>query len=383
MASAAPGASLGIPESRSPPGSAPVPFELSQGAVDRFPHARWSKLQSRVWASDVPDALYDPDIAGDRGLRSSIARMLLVSRGVECSAEDILIVPSTRTALALVGAVLRRSLSAAIVEDPGYGRGGEALAAVGAKIVPLAVDRDGLRTDLLPDGKPGSLLAYVTPAAQFPTGAVLSRERREALASWCLDGGRWLFEDDYDWDARFDGERPAVPLKAGAAGESIFYCQSLSRTLFSSLRMAALVVPRAFRERAIAAQDKFEAASSLPAQLVAREFIDNGDFAAHSRRLRLVYRERREAMVELVRPYLGSLFEAGLNAAGLRLVLRCPADQAARLAGRLRAEGIICSTLSDLSAQGVSDDGLVLGFAAFPVDAIRACAGRVARAFEK
>ena len=361
-------------------GSSPVPFELSQGAVDCFPYARWSKLQSRVWAAHIPDALYEPNAAGDHGLRSSLVRHLMVTRGIHCSAEDIFLVPSTRAALALTGKILADRVSTCAFEDPGYARGVEALAERGLKTAAVPVDRGGLVVDAL-TAIPGPVLAYATPAAQFPSGTDLARERRVELAEWALTGGHWLFEDDYDWDARFDGARPEPPLRAGPAAQRTFYCQSFSRTLFSSFRLAALVVPESLRERAIVAQDGIEGASNLPNQLVLREFIDSGAYAAHLRNLRDVYRDRREALLGIVRPFLGTRFEAEINPAGLRLVLRCSALHALRFASRLREQGVLCSTLSDLSVNGVTDDGIVFGFAAFPVDEIRDRAAQVARAF--
>ena len=366
------------------PAIAPVPFELSQGAVDCFPHARWSKLQSRIWSSHVPDALYEPQPAGDPGLRASIARHLIVSRGIHCSAEDVLIVPSTRTALAIVAATLAGEIDAVVAEDPGYWRGMEALSAALGSIEPVRVDGDGLRIADLAGGQ-GSrrpTLVYATPAAQFPTGVVLTAERRRELAAWCLEGGHWLIEDDYDWDAQFGSARPPAPLRAGAAADRVFYCQSFSRSMFSSFRLAALVVPPAMRERALRAQDSVEGFSNLPGQLALREFIDSGGYSAHLRQLRAVYDVRRAALLDILQPFLGRAFEPHVNEAGLRLVVRCSPAEAAQRVARLREEGILCSTLSELSANGVSHDGIALGFAAFPPDAIAACRDAVARAFE-
>ena len=141
-----------------------------------------------------------------------------------------------------------------------------------------------------------------------------------------------------------------------------------------------MLIPPALRERALAARDELEIFSNLPTQLVLREFIDSGGYSAHLRRLREDYRQRREAMLALVRPHLGRQFEREINAAGHRLVLRCPPDVAARSAMRLREEGILCSTLSELSAAAVEDDGIVLGFAAFPPATIAGFGEAVARA---
>ncbi|MEO7603177.1 MAG: PLP-dependent aminotransferase family protein [Sphingomicrobium sp.] len=361
--------------------SSPVPFELSQGAVDCFPHARWSKLQSRVWAAHVPDALYEPNAAGDHGLRSSLVRHLIVTRGIQCSAENIFLVPSTRAAMALTGKILADEVATFAAENPGYARGADSLAERGLKTLAIPVDRAGLVVNAL-SGIAGPVLAYVTPAAQFPTGVILARARRDELAEWAMTDQHWLFEDDYDWDARFDGSRPEPPLRSGPAALRTFYCQSFSRTLFSSFRLAALVVPDSLRERAIIAQDGIEGASNLPNQLVLRQFIDSGAYAAHLRHLRDVYRDRREALLDIVQPYLGARFETELNPAGLRLVLRCSSSHAQQLASRLREQGVLCSTLTELSASGVADDGIVLGFAAFSVDDIRNRAAQIARAFD-
>ena len=316
VAAAGPRSPFGAPERHGRPGTYPVPFELSQGAVDCFPLARWSRIQSRVWASNVSDALYEPQIAGDLGLRSSIVRHLMVSRGIECSVEDVLIVASTRAALSLTASMLAIDSTTAAVEDPGYWRGAETLAAGGLPNMAVPVDRDGLDVGALREGVNGTMLAYATPAAQFPTGVILSAERRDALVDWCIGGGHWLFEDDYDWDARFDGLRPPPPLKAGAAAERTFYCQSFSRTMFSSFRMAVLIVPSALRERAIAAQDRIVGFSNLPNQLVLREFINTGGYAGHLRSLRAAHQDRRSALLDLVGPFLGHDFEPEVNPAG-------------------------------------------------------------------
>jgi len=363
--------------------TSPVPFELSQGAVDVFPLNRWTKAQTRIWAAHMPDGLYEPDPQGDPSLRARLASMVLIERGIACSPDDIFIVSSTREALSLVARAMAPSCSRALVEDPGYLGGRAVLDEAGLPVQPVAVDRSGLVVDQLPHPEGRSDLLYVTPAAQFPTGTTLSLERRSEIERRAAGGGLYLFEDDYDWEHRFDGRPPPSALAAGMLRDQTFYSWSFSRLLFPSLRLAMLVVPERWRQTFISLRERMDGVVTLPNQLVLAEFIASGAFSAHRRHLRQICGARREAMLGHVRPYLGSLFQEGVNEAGLRLTLRCDPQRAQDCATGLRDRGIMCSTLSDLSSTGVADDGLVLGFAAFPEAVIDQCGAALAEAFDQ
>lgn len=363
--------------------TSPVPFELSQGAVDAFPLNRWTKAQTRVWVAHMPDGLYEPDPQGDPSLRARLASMVLIERGIACSPDDIFIVSSTREALSLVARAIAPICGRSLVEDPGYLGGRVVLEEAGLPARPIAVDRSGLVVDQLPHPEGRSDLLYVTPAAQFPTGATLSLERRSAIERRAAGGGLYLFEDDYDWEHRFDGRPPPPALAAGMLRDSTFYSWSFSRLLFPSLRLAMLVVPEGWRQTFISLRERMDGVVTLPNQMVLAEFMSSGAFSAHRRRLRQICGARREAMLRHVRPYLGALFDEGLNEAGLRLTLRCHAQRARDCAVGLRDRGIMCSTLSDLSSAGVADDGLVLGFAAFPEPVIDQCGPALKEAFDR
>lgn len=360
----------------------PIPFELSQGAVDVFPLARWAKSQRRAWADNMPDGLYEPDPQGDPNLRARLASLLLIERGMACEADDIFIMSSTREALSLVARTMAPKCRQAVVEDPGYLAGHAVLKEGGMRIVPVPVDRSGIMVDRLPRDGSASKLLYLTPAAQFPTGATLMSDRRCTIEQWALAGDHFLFEDDYDWDHRFDGHPPLAAMAANQLKERSFYSWSFSRLLFPSLRLAMLVVPPGWREAFIDARERMDGGVTLPNQLVLADFISSGAFSAHRRQYRKICAGRREALMRHVRPFLGTLFDPDVSQAGLRMTLRASPETSAACAIALRDRGILCSTLSDMSHSSTEDDGLVLGFAAFSEDVIDQLGQSIREAFE-
>jgi GntR family transcriptional regulator / MocR family aminotransferase len=354
------------------PGTPPVPFELAQGAVDAFPFDQWSKLQSRVWAQSVPHLLYQSDPAGDAGLRQAIASIVAPARGLSCDPADVIVVTSTQSAFDLTAAAAGGAGMQIVVEDPGYVPGHAAFTARGMEVVPVPVDEEGLDVDMARRLVPSPSLILTTPAAQFPTCVRMSDARRLALLAWAEQCGAWVIEDDYDSDARFDGVPAAAPLKQADAAGRVVTIVSFNRLLFRSLRLGFMIVPPALRAPMLSALEAVDGFVNLPNQLVLRAFIEEGSFFSHQRRSRQLHRERRDALMALLQPYAGRLFEPIRNDAGLHLILRPIGIPAPVLADALRGAGISCTTLSDLSVSPVSCDAVLLGFAAFAPDVTEA-----------
>lgn len=350
------------------PRALPIPFELRPGAVDCFPFERWARIQSRVWARSVPDLLYDPEPAGDWGLRRAIADLALPTRGLTGSADDIVIVTSAQSAFDLIATTVPAG-SKVVVEDPGYVFADGAFTRRGLKVVPASVDGDGLDVDAARALSPSPALILVTAATQFPLGVPMSAERRSKLLQWASETGAWIIEEEYDAEARFDGVPPPPPLRAENA-ERVITLTSFNRLLFRSLRLGFMVVPEGLREPILKARAAVDGYVGLPHQLVLREFIEEGAYSAHIRRSREQARERREALVRALEPFLGTLFERQLNPCGLHLVLRPRDAGLADLAGALRGKGIDCETLAYLTRNPNPVGALLLGFAAFSPDVI-------------
>jgi GntR family transcriptional regulator/MocR family aminotransferase len=349
-------------------GALPIPFEMRPGAVDCFPFERWARIQSRLWSRSVPDLLYDPEPAGDRGLRQAIADLVLPARGLSGIADDVVIVTSAQSAFDLIAATVPAG-STVVVEDPGYVFADGAFIRRRLKVVPAPVDANGLDIAAARVLAPSPALILVTAATQFPTGVPMSAERRAQLLQWARESGAWIIEEEYDAEARFDGAPPPSPLRAEDA-ERVITVTSFNRLLFRSLRLGFLLAPEALRAPLLEARAAVDGYIGLPQQLVLRHFIEEGAYSAHIRRSRELARERRAALVAALEPFMGHLFERQLNPCGLHLVLRPRGAELAPLVGALRDKGIECETLAYLTRGPNPIAALLLGFAAFSPDVI-------------
>ena len=351
------------------PGRPPIPFELSAGAIDSFPFKQWARLQTKVWARSVPHLLYEHDRAGDLGLRRAIASVVGPAMGLQLDADALIIVTGTQGTLDLAASAL--GAGTAVVEDPGYVPAHALLKARGMAVAPMAVDDEGLDVAAARANVAEPALILTTPRLQFPTCVTMSAARRQALMDWADDSGAWIVEDDYDSAARFDGSAVPAPLR-DMAPHRVISNVTLNRLLFRSLRLGFLIAPQVYRDRMLAARSATDEYVNLPNQLVLREFIEDGSFTAHVRSCRSLHAERREALIDALSPYLGSIFERELNHAGLHLVLRPIGHSEAAIADALREQGIACTTLGDVSARPDARQGVLLGFAAFAPDVIQA-----------
>ena len=235
----------------------------------------------------------------------------------------------------------------------------------------IRVDSEGMDVARARELVPEPSLIMASPALQFPTCVSMSPERRLALLGWADETNAWIFEDDYDAQSRFDGSRSPIPLREERR-DRVVTSVTFNRLLYRSLRLGFMIVPDTLRERVLAFRGAVDEYVNLPNQLVLRQFIEEGGFTAHFRRSREAQAERREALLELLKPYLGSVFEPEVNAAGLHLVLRPVGVSARALASAIRSFGMECTTLADLSCLPDPSEGVLLGFAAFSPDVINA-----------
>ena len=195
----------------------------------------------------------------------------------------------------------------------------QAAARVGLRAVPIQVDEDGLRVDLLQ--KTGAEAVVVTPAHHFPTGAVLSATRRAALVAWATDGHRLILEDDYDAEYRYD--REPIGALQGLAPEHVLYAGSASKTLAPGLRLGWLIAPADLVRHLATAKQATDRGSASLEQLAFADFVSRGEFDRHLRRMRAVYRRRREQLLDALRRDAPDLRPAGASA-GLHVVAWLP-----------------------------------------------------------
>lgn len=340
-------------------------FRLGTPALDHFPLQLWGRLLARRWRGMSAARLSYAEPHGEPQLREAIAAYVGQARAVRCEAGQVIVVSGAQQAFDLVARVLLDPGDAAAVEDPGYRGMRAALEAAGATLVPIPVDREGMDVGALRGLVRAPRLVCVTPSHQFPLGVTLSAARRLALLDWARAGGGWIVEDDFDSEYRFRG-RPLPSLQGMTPASRVIYVGTFSKTLFPALRLGYLIVPEALVEpfaRARATVDRQPAALE---QAVLAEFIAEGHFARHVRRMRALYAERQATLLQLLGGAASAWLEAESVDAGMHLVgwLRRGMDDAG-VAQRLLEAGVVASPLRALSLVPGPRGALLLGFAAF------------------
>jgi len=356
-------------------------FRYGKPAVNDFPHDVWRRLLAAHARRPSSDSLGYAAPAGHEPLRAALARYLHRARGLQCDPEQIVIVNGSQQAIDLAARLLLDPGDAAVVEEPHYTGATVAFDAIGARLIRVRVDAQGLDPALLPPASQRARLAYVTPCHQFPSGVILPLERRLALLDWAARTDAWLIEDDYVSEFRYEG-RPLEALQSLDRHGRVVYIGSFAKTLFPALRLAYLVLPPALVRPFVAAKwvsDRFS--TPLP-QAALAEFIDSGAFERHLRRAGLRHAARRRTLIDALRQHLGDRVEiAGANT-GVHLVVWlngvAPKDVPA-LIERAQAAGIGLYSVAPYYAQPQPRGGLLLGYAALSQAEIRAGIRKLAR----
>lgn len=338
------------------------PFQLGLPALDAFPHALWSRLTARrLRGATRLDHSY-PAPAGDPRLREAIATYLALSRGIRCAPAQVFVTAGYRHALDLVARTLLRPDDAAWIEDPGYPPTRLLLAAHGARAVPVPVDGEGLQVAEGRRCAPRAKLAVVTPSHQCPLGVALGLPRRLELLAWASASGARVLEDDYDGEYRYQG-RPLPALKSLDREGVVYYAGTFSKVLLPSLRLAYVVVPEADLPRFEATCAVFHGGCPQLVQAVVADFMQEGHFARHVKKMRSLYARRRAAVVEALRATFGARVRLELQAGGMHLLARFEgrADDRALVRAADRA-GLAVQALSDWQHHAPVEPGLLLGF---------------------
>lgn len=357
---------------RNPTGSGPLPSArpasnpgLPAGAL--FPRAAWLRSATRALA-DLPDAdLGYGDPAGHPRLRHELSAYLGRVRALIAPAERIVIVNGFGQAGRLVAEVLMsRGVREIGVEDPGSVGLREQLTRTGIACRPVPVDSDGIRVDLLAGS--GLRAVIVTPAHQFPTGVVMSPDRRHALLRWAHDTGGLVIEDDYDAEYRYD--RTPVGAIQGLGPDAVIYGGSASKTLAPGLRLGWLVLPADLVSPVTEAKYAADLGSGIWEQITLADFLASGEMDRHIRRTATRYRVRRDRLVTELATRLADWTVTG-TAAGLHVVVHPPAgsDESALAALATRC-GLDARPLSRYAVGGLDRPGLVIGYGHQRPDAI-------------
>ena len=344
----------------SPSGPA-AEFDFAVGLPDKgeFPFAIWRRLSARALRtlSKTPAVYAEPQ--GRETLRRAVSSHVSYARAVSCSADDVVVTSGAQQAFDLLARILvtpRRTVVA--LEDPGYPPMRRAFEAHGARIAPIPVDSQGMKVDRIPSA---ARIICVTPSHQFPLGMPLSMERRKALLELARRSNAVIVEDDYDGEFRYGG-RPLDALQTLDGAQRVFYVGTFSKSLFPALRLGYVVTPVWARGALVAAkQDSDWHCAVLPQDTLA-SFIAEGHLARHVRKMRRVYGERREVMLESIRRHLNGRVEALQSDSGLHIACALTGvRRASDLEARAQAAGIRLHTMDSFAVRSPPRNGLILG----------------------
>jgi GntR family transcriptional regulator/MocR family aminotransferase len=337
-------------------------FTLSQTAVDAFPFHVWSKLVARYCKNLHLSDLQYGDPMGFRELREAIGAYLRAARSVRCEWSQIMIVSGSQQALDISARVLLDAGSPVWVEEPGYWLTREMLSAAGCRLVPVPVDDDGLDVSAGIMQCPNARTAYVAPSHQYPLGATMSASRRLQLLEWAQRAGSWIVEDDYDSEYRFDSN-PIASLQGLDRFSRVIYIGTFSKVLFPSLRVGYIVIPSDLVDHFLAVRHAMDVSPPHLYQAVLANFINEGHFLRHIRRMRLAYGERREILVNCIRKEFGSLLKLHGAEAGLHLTVTLPKGYRDRaISARAARRSLWLWPLSPAYLEAAPRQGFILGF---------------------
>jgi GntR family transcriptional regulator / MocR family aminotransferase len=359
-------------------------FRLDRPALDVFPARLWSRIAARRLRSSAPALLAHGEPLGFRPLREAIATHVGLTRGLKCTAEQVVITAGTQQSLDLVARLVLDPGDAVWMEDPGYVGATVLLRASGAEVAGIPVDDAGIDSDAGRRRCPAAKLAYVTPGCQFPLGVGMSLGRRLALLQWAREEGAWIFEDDYDSQLRFSG-RPLAALQTLDTTGCVIYSSAFNKMLFPALRLAFLVVPPSLVEAVVAARSILERFPSVLDQATLADFMVEGHLEQHMRRMRDLYTTRFDALVRYARRSISDVMEMAPAGAGLQVVGWLASDiEDDNAACRRAAElGVDSTPLSKLTIDRKMPPALVLGVACADVRAIRRGIDRLGQALRE
>jgi GntR family transcriptional regulator/MocR family aminotransferase len=337
-------------------------FRISLPAFDHFPIGLWSKLVARHSRRPPRGIMAYGDAMGYLPFREAIAEYLGAVRGVRCEPTQILVTTGSQQALQISAQVLLDPKDRVCMEEPGYPGARQAFMTAGARLIPVPVDDEGINVaDLIRRGREARAV-YVTPSHQYPMGMTMSATRRMLLLNWAMRSGAWIIEDDYDSEYRF-GSRPISSLQGLDTDGRVIYVGTFSKVLFPALRLGYVVVPKDLVPAFSAARDAADVFSSTLYQAVLTDFIREGHFARHIRRMRMLYMDRRTALVNAIQIQMGGMLNVIGAEAGMHLVALLPRGTNDVVVSRKAAQrGISAMPLSVCYSRPPSRGGLMLGY---------------------
>ena len=323
-----------VPEKHSP---APmIDFRYGDIDAERFPVDLWRRCLSDSLADPAGGLLGYAHPQGLRRLRDELAAYVYESRGVRCTADQIIVCAGTQQAVSMLCQLLQLRKKTVAMENPGYNGVRTIFRNHGCGIAPIPLQQDGIDIEKLYDS--GAFAAYVTPSHQFPLGMVLPIQKRLALLQWANDQDGIIIEDDYDSEFKYDGY-PIPSLKALDAGDRVIYMGTLSKSFLPAARLSYLVLPKKWIELVQPELQLYSQPVSPIIQQAIVLFISRGHFARHVRRMRRLYQSKRKALVASIKEHMGDKAEIFGDKSGLHLIVSIAGHRDADLAKLAEAHG--------------------------------------------
>ncbi|MDF1760426.1 MAG: PLP-dependent aminotransferase family protein [Coxiellaceae bacterium] len=341
-----------------------LPFTPGMSDLSLFPQQLWLKLWHRALRQSVGKYMDDNNEAGLFELRKSISEYVCYSRAVNCEPEQVIITNGAQQALDLVCRVLLNPHDTVVIEDPAYMGMRNLLTAYDAKLLPCPVDGDGMQVDLLPSlGSKKPQFIYTTPAHQYPLGAIMPISRRLQLLAFAHQSNSYIIEDDYDGEFHF-ACKPLPSLQGMDDHQRVIYVGSFSKVLLPTLRLGYLIVPKNLVGIFTKIKRVSSGLSEPVKQQVVADFINQGHFGRHLKRMRLLYAERMHDTVQAFEDKLHPRFDVVATGAGMHMVLASHKKiNDTALAKKIESQGFACKALSPYYVGNKKRYGLIVGFA--------------------
>ncbi len=343
--------------SSSQPQGVPLPFQAGLPALDAFPRALWARIMGRRLRLQTRYDLVLPEANGESTLRQAIADYLRFSRSIDCQPEQVFITAGFQAAMRLVTHTLAKSGDGIWLEDPGYRYVRPVFAEAGMALHPVPVDDEGMQIDYGINHFPDARFALLTPAHQSPLGVALSLTRRRQLLDWAATNESWVIEDDYDSEFRYHG-KPLPPIKSLDGPQRVIYAGTFSKSLFPALRVAWLVVPQQHVKDFAQHTHYLPCTAPLLIQQTIADFLREGHFWRHLKKMRLCYSERRLWLEQALQQ---QGFDVVPQAGGIQLVMRVSGDDRA-LVAKARKAGLAVQALSDWRMVSQGEGGILMCF---------------------
>jgi GntR family transcriptional regulator / MocR family aminotransferase len=345
-------------------------FGVHQPALDQFPFELWSRLVARHSGRPRLNAIHHIDPLGLGHFRDAICQYLRTARAVQCEPHQIMVVSGSQQALEITARVLLDPGDPVWVEEPSYLLTRAVLMGAGCRIIPVPVDDEGMDVAAGIRRLRKARAAFVTPSHQYPLGSTMTAPRRLQLLNWAQDSGAWIVEDDYDSEYRYES-MPVSSLQGLDANSRVIYIGTFSKVLFASLRLGYIVIPPDLVERFTAVRFAMDIFPSYLYQEVLTDFMGDGHFARHIRRMRVLYNERRAALVGMLREVYGERLEVHGAEAGMHITVTLPEGFRDReIAINAAKDKLWLWPLSPSYMSETPRQGFVLGFGSTPAEQI-------------